>query len=67
MITVERCVAAYALVAVITFGHAYSETPDQWTDYDGHAHVFTPPEKSLASLFCSAFWPLYWSAQGWKR
>lgn len=53
--------AAYAGIAVMTFGSAFnSYIPSSKGD-------FQDMERTWASLMCAAVWPLYWSVQLQKQ
>lgn len=55
--------ALYALCAIVTFGHAWSNVSKQNED---RRFVSAAEMNTVESLGCAAFWPLYWSVQAWK-
>lgn len=57
----KQIIAAYILIAVLTFGNAFNNIES----------TFKEPLKSMDliiyfSFVESVFWPLYWSVQLWK-
>lgn len=50
--------AAYAVLGVVTFGHA-------WHHLDGWTHDWV--EHVIGALFCAALHPLYWSVWLWAH
>jgi hypothetical protein len=57
--TIVRLVVAYALMAVITYGHSWNTN----YEYNDQKRMDILP---LESFLCAACWPLYWSAQAFK-
>lgn len=60
----------YFLLIVLTFGHAFNEMPltekayfagEEYTIHNGVGF------RSGSALFCAIAWPLYWSAQFFKK
>lgn len=51
---------AYAGIAIATFGRAFNSYPEPRDD-------FQSAQRTCASLFCAATWPLYWSVQLQKQ
>jgi len=47
--------AAYAFVACMTFGHAWTSSDSRWPDM-----------KVMGSAICAVAWPLYLSVQIWE-
>jgi hypothetical protein len=50
-------IAAYILVAIISFGHAYNNVELS----NAKARDDEPLFRSLSGLMCGGLWPLYWS------
>lgn len=59
-------IAAYVVVAVFTFGHAYNQYPNEEVGkFAGLTYTITngPGTKGLGSIAASIGWPLYWSVK----
>ena len=56
---IEIAIAIYAIGAVITYGHAWNQN---WTAKDKEIG-----RREIESGIASVVWPLYWSAQLWKK
>ena len=59
-------IAAYAVVAIFTFGHAYNGVPDEEAGkFGGVEYVIQNGGgiKTVVGIASGAFWPLYWSVK----
>jgi len=55
----SKYLIAYAVVAVITFGHSYNSSYEKKEDDSGIKSII------VASL-SAGYWPLYWSVRAWE-
>ena len=54
-----RAVIAYAIFAVVTFGHAANTIQPDFCNVECE-------DRKVAAAFCVSFvWPLYWSTRAW--
>jgi hypothetical protein len=68
-INAEVLLITYILGMVLTFGHAFHQTPDEEIGRFGGVEYTIrngPGTKAIGGMLCAIVWPLYWSARIWK-
>lgn len=54
-------IIVYALVAFITYGHAYVHQTQYAVGYGGQRREAMTEEKGMVAFIASLIWPAYWS------
>ena len=56
---INKIIAAYAIIALVTYGHVYNNTTFINNPQAG--------DRMIAGVFCGALWPLYLSVKLWEN
>lgn len=62
----NKLIAIYAAMFLVTFGKSYVEQPKTRTAH-GVEFAVSPDYMVITSFAASAFWPMYWSIEAWEE
>ena len=67
MIKAAHCIAAYALIAMLTFGFAFNNQPPTMKTIGGIERATQDADRFFIGAISGIFWPLYLSVKIFEK